>query len=69
MEIGEECNECDNNIWIKITLEQLESLRSDYTPAASCLPILLSHTRSQVKSYKFKEFAKILNFEILKETL
>ena len=40
-------------------------------PAASWLPILLSHIGSQVKrrqsqSYKFKEFAKITNFEILK---
>ena len=43
-------------------LEQLERLRSEYTPAASWLPILLSHIGSQVKrtqSYKFKEFVKI----------
>ena len=47
-------------------LEQLEHLRSEDTPAASWLPILLSHIGSQVKrrqsqSYKFKELAKILN--------
>ena len=51
-------------------LEQLERLRSEDTPTASWLPILLimSHIGSQVKrtqsqSYKFKEFAKFLNFE------
>ena len=51
-----------------VELEQLERLRSEDTPAASWLPILLSHIGSQVKwrqsqSYKFKEFAKISNFE------
>ena len=58
------CEKCDQ-------LEQLECLRS-----ASCLPVLLSHIGSQVKkrqsqrqSYKFKEFAKISNFLILKQTL
>ena len=45
-------------------LEQLECLRSEDTPAASWLPILLSHIGSQVRrrqsqNYKFKEFAKI----------
>ena len=45
-----------------------------YPPAASWLPIVLSHIGSQVKrrqsqSYKFKEFAKISNFLILKQTL
>ena len=45
-----------------------------YPPAASWLPILLSHIRSQVKrrqsqSYKFKIFAKITNCCILKQTL
>ena len=45
-------------------LEQLERLRSEDTPAASWLPIPLSHIGSQVKrrqsqSYKFKKF----NFE------
>ena len=55
-------------------LEQLECLRSEDTPAASWLPILLSHIGSQVKirqsqSYKFKEFQKISNFWILKQTL
>ena len=66
---------CTLEIWwhIPITetaskLEQLECLRSEDTPAASWLPIPLSHTGSQVKtrlsqSYKFNEFAKILNFE------
>ena len=47
-------------------LEQPERLRSEDTPAASWLPILLSHIRSQVKrrqrqSSKFKELAKLLN--------
>ena len=55
-------------------LEQLERLRSEDTPAASWLPILLSHIGSQVKwrqsqSYKFKEFAKTSTFKILKQTL
>ena len=55
-------------------LEQLECLHSEDTPAASWLPILLSHIGSQVKrrqsqSYKFKEFAKVSNFWILKQTL
>ena len=59
---------------IHIKSEQLERLRSEDTPAASWLPILLSHIGSQVKrrqsqSYKFKEFAKILNSQILKLTL
>ena len=57
-----------------IELEQLERLRSEDTPAASLLPILLSHIVSQVKrrqsqSYKFKEFTKISNCWILKQTL
>ena len=52
-------------------LEQLERLRSEDTPAASWLPLLLIHIGSQAKrkqlqiqsqSYKFKEFAKISNF-------
>ena len=55
----------------EIKLEQLDRLRSEDTPAASWLPIPLSHIGSQVKgrqsqSYKFKYFAKILkllNFE------
>ena len=56
-------------------LEQLEHLRSEDTPPrASWLPILLSHIGSQVKrrqsqSYKFEEFVKISNFQILKQTL
>ena len=55
-------------------LEQLERLNSEDNPAASWLPILLSHTGSQVKrrqsqSYKFKEFAKTSNFWILKQTV
>ena len=54
-------------------LEQLERLHSEDTPA-SWLPILLSHIGYQVKrrqsqSYKFKEFAKILDFSISKQTL
>ena len=48
-------------------VEQLERLHSEDTPAASWLPILLSHIGSRVKrrqsqSYKFKEFAKISTF-------
>ena len=55
-------------------LEQLERLHSEDTPAASLLPILLSHIGSQVKRrhsqrYKYKEFAQITNFLILKQTL
>ena len=55
-------------------LEQLERLRSEDTPAASWLPIPLSHIGSQVKrrqsqSYKFKKIAKISNFWILKLAL
>ena len=55
-------------------LEQLESLRSMDTPAASWLPIPLGHIGSQVKrrqsqSYKFKTFAKITIFLILKRAL
>ena len=46
-------------------LEQLERLRSEISPAALWLPILVIHIRSQVKttqsqSYKFKKIAKIL---------
>ena len=53
-------------------LEQLECLLSEDT--TSWLPMLLSHLGSQVKrrqsqSYKFKEFAKILPFWVLKQTL
>ena len=50
-------------------LDQLERLRSEDTPpAASWLPIPLSHIGSQVKrrqsqSYKLKKIAKISNFE------
>ena len=52
---------------------QLEQLVLRIPPAASWLPILLKHIGSQVKtrqsqSYKFKEFAKISNFWILKQT-
>ena len=58
----------------QIKLEQLERLRSEDTPAASWLPIPLSHIGSQVKrrqsqSYKFKKIAKISNFWILKRAL
>ena len=50
--------------WRPKQLKQLERLHSDDTPAASWLPILLSHIGSQVKrrqsqSYTFKEFVKI----------
>ena len=53
--------------------EQLERLRFEDTPATSWLPIVLSHIGFQVKrrqsqSYKFKEFANISNFLILKQT-
>ena len=55
-------------------LEQLERLVLRIPLAASWLPILLSHIGSQAKrrqsqSYKFKEFAKISNYQILKQTL
>ena len=55
-------------------LEQLEACILRIPPAASWLPIPLSHIGSQVKrrqsqSYKFKEFAKISNFLTLKQTL
>ena len=61
-----------HSCWCK--LEQLERLCSEDTPAASWLPIPLSHIGCQVKrrqsqSYKVKEFAKISNFLILKQTL
>ena len=54
----------------KMKLEQLEHLHFEDTPAASWLPILLSHIESrdkrrQSQSYKFKEFAKISNFYFL----
>ena len=57
----------------KRKLEQLERLRSEDTPATPWLPTLLSHIGSQVKirqsqSYKFKEFAKISNCWILKQS-
>ena len=55
-------------------LEQLERCILKIPPAASWLPILLSHIGSQVKrrqsqSYKIKEFAKITKFWISKQTL
>ena len=65
-----------SNHWLLLQqqnkLEQLECLCSEDTPAASRLATLLSHIGSQVKrrqcqSYKFKEFAKISNFQILKQ--
>ena len=68
-----------NGLWCALIfsntkLEQLERLGSEDTPAASWLPIPLSHIESQVKrrqsqSYKFKEFVKISNFWISKQTL
>ena len=53
--------------------QQQKTLEQLVPPAASWLPTLFSHIGSQVKirqsqSYKFKEFAKILNFWILKQT-
>ena len=50
-------------------LEQLERLRSEITPAAPWLPILVIHIRSQVKSrqsqsYKFEKIAKNSTFII-----
>ena len=66
---------CQN--WVR--LEQLERLRSEDTPRRLMitppgLPIPLSHIGSQVKrrqsqSHKFKKFAKISNFWILKRAL
>ena len=62
-----------NTPWTsKTQLEQVACLHSEDTPAASWLPIPLSHIGSQVKrrqsqSYKFKELAKISSFWILKE--
>ena len=52
-----------------IELEQLECLRSEDTPAALWLPILLSHIgyrvkRRQSQGYKFKEF--VWKFQIFK---
>ena len=48
-------------------LEQLECLRFEIPSATLCLPILVIHIRSQVKtrqsqSYKFKKIAKNWNF-------
>ena len=59
------------------TVEQTRTTRTSAFwgyPAASWLHILLSHIGTQVKrrqsqSYKFKEFAKISNFWIWKQTL
>ena len=75
-------NQCQSIIWtnkhgIKTQqkkLGQLERLRIRTTFLTSWLPILLSRIGSQVKrtqsqSYIFKEFAKITNFWILKQTL
>ena len=50
-------------------LEQLVRLRSEIPPVTPWLPILVIHTRSQVKtrqnqSYKFKKIAKNGNFAI-----
>ena len=58
----------------KIKLEQLESLYSETPPDAPCLPILVIHISSHVKtkqsqSYKFWKITKNSNFEILQETL
>ena len=59
----------------RFKLEQLERLRSEMPPAASWLPLLMIHIRSQVKrrqsqGYKFKKkTAKNSNFLMLQETL
>ena len=55
-------------------LEQLERLHSEIPPAASWIPILVIHIRSQVKtrqsqSYKFEKIAKNSKFETLHATL
>ena len=56
----------------KLKLEQLERLRSEDTPAASWLPITLSHIGSQVKrrqseSYKFLNFETTITCDTLSE--
>ena len=58
-------------LYIQMKLEQLERLRSEDTPAASWLPIPLSHIGSQVKrrqsqitNLKIRQNFKFLNFEI-----
>ena len=65
---------CYNLFLLALFLIQLECLRSEIHTAATWLPILVIHIRSQVKrkqsqSYKFKKIAKNSNFEILQETL
>ena len=57
----------------EVQLEQLELMRSEISPTATWLPILVIHIRSQVKtrqsqSYKFYKIAKNSNFEIWQET-
>ena len=59
------------SIWLK--LEQLERLRSEDTPAASWLPIPLSHIGSQVKrrqsqSYEFKKKFEFWNGHCTRHT-
>ena len=50
-------------------IQQLKHLRSENTPAAPWLPILVIHNRNQVKTrrqnYKLKKFATNSNFGIL----
>ena len=43
-------------------LEQLERLRSEIPPAASWLPILVIHMRSQAKTRQSYKVKKILEF-------
>ena len=62
------------NLISHFQLEQLEHLRSEDTLRRLMIPILLSHIGSQVKkrqsqNYKFKEFAKISDLLIWKQTL
>ena len=50
-----------DKLWSQHELEQIERLRSEDTPTAALLPILLSHIGSQVKttqSQSYKEFDK-----------
>ena len=53
--------------WDLGQLEQLERLRSEDTPAASWLPITLSHidpkTKSKLQIKKIRQNFKFLNFE------
>ena len=65
MEIGEECNECDNNIWIKFKLEQLERLRFDNTPPPQVYSFywVTLDPKAKVTNSKNLPKFKFLNFE------